>query len=186
MMARVARMKGIAVLSALSFLRETHGAEACDAVLGELNAEAQARIRTSCREASWHPVEDLTALMEIARRRLAADDPEFLRKLGRYSGARERATAGFDVMLAEPATTMRLGPVAWKAFYDTGDLEIVVVSPTECLARIRGFPATRALCQRFTGALEGLLSTATLKASTREEACVALGDELCVLRIVWE
>jgi len=142
MMARVARMKGIAVLSALSFLRETHGAEACDAVLGELNAEAQARIRTSCREASWHPVEDLTALMEIARRRLAPDDPEFLRKLGRY--------------------------------------------PTECLARIRGFPATRALCQRFTGALEGLLSTATLEASTREEACVALGDELCVLRIVWE
>jgi hypothetical protein len=181
----VAHIKGIAVLSALGFLRESFGAAAADAVLAELPPEAQARIRTSCRDASWHPIEDLSALMTIAKGRLAPGDPDFLRKLGRHSGALERAKAGFDVMLKDPATTMRLGPVAWKSFYEPGDLEIIVIGATECLARIRGFPATRPVCERLEGALEGLLSTPELAAEVREEACVARGDPCCQLRIAW-
>jgi hypothetical protein len=181
----VAHIKGIAVLSALSFLRETYGADSADAVFAELPPEAQARIRTSCREASWHPIEDLSALITIAERRLAPGDPDFPARLGHYSGTRERAKAGFDVMLKDPATTMRLGPVAWKAFYEPGDLEIVVVNDLECLARIRGFPSTRPVCRRLRGALEGLLTTPELAAHVREEACVASGDPCCQLRIAW-
>ena len=97
----------------------------------------------------------------------------------------ERARAGFDVMLRDPATTMRLGPVAWKAFYQPGDLEIVAIAPAECLARIRGFPSSRDLCSRLVGALEGLLTTRELAASVSEEACVAAGDPCCQLRIRW-
>jgi hypothetical protein len=184
-MVSVAHIKGIAVLSAVSFLRETYGAEAADAVFAALPPETQARIRSSCREASWHPIEDLSALMTTAARRLAPHDPDFLARLGRYSGRQERAKGGFDVMLKDPATTMRLGPVAWKSFYQPGDLEIVVVHDLECLARIRGFPSTRPVCERLRGALEGLLSTPALAAHVRDEACVASGDPCCQLRITW-
>lgn len=182
----MAHIKGIAVLSALSFLREGYGAAAADAVFAELPDDVQVRIRTSCREASWHPIADLSALMTVAERRLAPGDPDFLARLGRYSGTRERAKAGFDVMLKDPATTMRLGPIAWKSFYEPGDLEIVVVNEMECLARIRGFPSTRPVCQRLRGALEGLLSSPELEAHVSEEACVASGDACCQMRITWK
>lgn len=182
----VARVRGITVLGTVRFVKETYGPEAHEKVLAALPAQACAVFLGPLRDASWVGLKDLMAYTEEARKLLAADDPEFWRKLGGFIGRFERDKGGFRPMVADPATAMRLAGVMWSALYDSGRLEIVVQGPREALARIHGFRTNRDLCQTNCAAMEGLLSTDHHAAHAEETACVLDGGPYCEMRLVWE
>lgn len=177
--------RGVAVLNAIRFVKERYGEDAHATVLRALPSSRWGTFLGELREASWEPLEDFSAYLEAARRQLAPADAEFYRELGRFAGGLERKKAAFGIMVAEPSTSMRMGPVIWKAFFDIGELQVLIHSGREAVAVIRGFPASRALCERLRGAWEGLLATEQLEVVTDERACAARGDDRCEIGVGW-
>ena len=132
----MASVRGVAVLNAIRYVRESFGPNPHQAVVKALSEPHRATFLGPIREASWKPVEDLIAYLETAQRLLAPADPLFFRRVGRFSGQLERASQGFEVMVADPSTAMRMGPVVWRSFFDAGRLEVEILGPREGMARV--------------------------------------------------
>lgn len=181
----MASVRGTVVLHAVRFVREGYGDAGHDAVIRALPASVCGTFLGPLHDGSWKPVDDLVAYMETARRLHAPQDGTFFRRLGRHSGALSRAAAGFRPMVATPETAIRMGPVTWRAFYDEGRLEVVESSERRGVVRVHGFPASRPLCERRSGAWETLLSTDALSAVVEETRCAAAGAPCCETEIVW-
>ncbi|HLA77825.1 MAG TPA: hypothetical protein VJU18_09635 [Vicinamibacteria bacterium] len=181
----MASVRGVAVLNAIRYVRESFGPNPHQAVVKALSEPHRATFLGPIREASWKPVEDLIAYLETAQRLLAPADPLFFRRVGRFSGQLERASQGFEVMVADPSTAMRMGPVVWRSFFDAGRLEVEILGPREGMARVFDFPASRALCDRRSGAWEGLLSTPGLRVEVTETRCCLSGSDFCENRVLW-
>jgi len=179
------KVRGAMVLHAVRFVRETYGPEAHERVLKRLPPEHWGTLLGPVREASWEPVADLVAYMEIARALLAPGDPDFFRSLGAFSGRLERESAGFKPLVADPSTSVRMAPTTWRSFYDQGHVEVKMDGPLEARARIFGFPASEALCERRVGAWASLVSYAEMTATAEELACGRNGSPFCEVRVTW-
>jgi hypothetical protein len=116
---------------------------------------------------------------------LAPGDEDFYREAGRFAGRVERQLQGYQPMVRDPATAMRLGPKIWSSFFDAGRLEVEMAGALEGSARVLDFEVSPVLCERTCGAWEGLLSTAELRADVTEQRCVHRGDDCCEFRVVW-
>lgn len=178
-------VRGVAVLNALRFVRETYGHERHDEVVTALAPARRGVFLAQLREAAWVPLDDFVAYMEAAQRLLAPGQAGFFRELGRFAGRLERQASNFGVMVADPLTAMRMGPTVWRSFHDCGRLEVETLGPLEGLARVCDFPASRAMCERRCGAWETLTSTDQLQAEARETRCQLNGDPVCETRVVW-
>lgn len=178
-------VRGVAVLNAIRFVRETRGPGRHDEVVAALPAACRAVFLAQVREAAWVPLDDFVAYMETARRLLAPDEPGFFRELGRFAGRLEREASNFGVMVVDPLTAIRMGPLVWRSFHDSGRLEVETLGPLEGLARLHGFPASRAMCDRRCGAWETLTSTEQLQAEATETRCQLGGHAFCETRVVW-
>jgi hypothetical protein len=181
----MAQVRGALVSSAVQFVRETYGPDAHERVLGALDPRARATLGKRIRDSSFEPVEHFVAYIEAARQILAPDDAGFFRSLGRYTGRRARDSQGFKVMVAEPESAVRMAPITWKAFYDTGRADARMTGPREALIRLVDFPSRASLCERSCGTLEGLVSTETLQATVEHTRCIARSDPCCEYRIMW-
>ncbi len=178
-------VRGVAVLNAIRFVRETRGTGRHDEVVAALPAARRAVFLAQVREAAWVPLDDFVAYMETAQRLLAPHEPGFFRELGRFAGRLEREASNFGVMVVDPLTAMRMGPMVWRSFHDSGRLEVETVGPLEGLARVHDFPASRAMCDRRCGAWETLISTEQLQAEATETLCQLGGHPFCQTRVVW-
>lgn len=178
-------VRGVAVLNAIRFVSETYGAERQEQIVAALPRARRGTFLGTIREASWEPLEDFVAYMEMAKSLLGPDEPDFYRHLGRFAGRLERANSNFGLMVADPATALRMAPMVWRSFYDTGRVEVEVLGPYEAVARVFDQQASRALCDRLCGAWEGLISPDDLPATVTERACVLDGNGWCETHVVW-
>lgn len=181
----MANVRGVAVLNVIRSVRETHGSDRHQAVVEALPEPHRTTFLGPVREASWAPVADLAAYLETAQRLLAPADTLFFRRVGRFSGQLERASQGFKVMVADPSTAMRMGPVVWRSFFDAGRLEVEILGPRETRTRVFDFPASWVLCERRAGAWEGLLSTPELRVEVAETRCRLSGSDFCENQVLW-
>lgn len=181
----MANVRGVTVLNVIRYVRETHGSDGHQAVVEALPEPHRATFLGTIREASWEPVADLAAYLETAQRLLAPGDALFFRRVGRFSGLLERGSQGFQVMVADPSTAMRMGPVLWRSFFDAGRLEVEILGPHEAITRVFDFPASRALCDRRAGAWEGLLATPELRVEVAETRCGLSGSDFCENQVLW-
>lgn len=180
------RVRGIAILAAMRFVKESYGPEAHERVLKALPVASAGTFLGPLRDASWKPLKDLGAYAEAARQIFAPTDAGFYRKLGVAVGCMEREMGGFKPMVVDPATAMRLAPLLWSALYDTGRVESIATGPKEALIRIRDFRTSRALCQSNCGSMEGLASSEGMRLQVEETACVLDGSPYCEMRVRWE
>jgi len=178
-------IRGAMVVYAVRFVRETYGEATQDRVLKRLDPQHWGTLLRPVREASWEPVEDLVAYMEAARELLAPADPGFFRKLGAFSGRLEREAAGFEPLVADPSTAVRMAPTTWRSFHDQGHVEVKTDGPLDARVRIFGFPASEALCERRVGAWAAMASSPTLIASAEELVCARDGSPFCEVRVTW-
>jgi hypothetical protein len=178
-------VRGVLVLNAVRFVRETFGPAQQQAVVDQLAPEWQAAFLVPLREVSWKPLELFVGYMDAARRLLAPQDASFFRKLGAYAGRQERADSNFKIMVADPLTAMRLAPMVWRSFHDAGRLEVERVNDRESLARLYDFPPSVPMCERRCGAWQALLSGDELIAEVSETRCLRLGDACCETHTVW-
>jgi len=178
-------VRGVAVLNAIRFVTEIYGAPRHDQVVAALPAPRHGTFVGAIREASWKPLEDFVAYMETAKSQLGPHEPDFYRRLGRFAGHLERARSNVGLMVVDPGTALRMGPLVWRSFHDSGRLEVEVLGPHEGIARVFDYPASRAMCERRCGAWEGLLSSEELPASVEETACMLDGHGCCETHVIW-
>lgn len=181
----MANVRGLFVLNTTAFVRETFGAAAHDHVVAGLAPDPRRTFLLTPREAGWYPLLDVVAYMEAAQRLLAPDDAGFHRRLGAFSGERDRNSGGFSRMAPDPATAMRMAPMIWRAFYDAGRLVPEHRTPNLGIGVVHEFPAYPAHCQRICGAWGVLLSFPAAPAQVSEPSCAALGQAHCEFHVVW-
>ena len=180
-------IRGTSVLGTVRFVRETYGSEAHETVLAALPARHCATFLGPVREASWEPLEDLVAYMEMARTVLAPDEDGFYRRIGRYVG-RQVGGSGFRFLMgSHPHAAVTRAAFMWGFLYDAGRVEIVSKSEREIVFQIRDFtPPSRTHCERIAGFLEGCLDVQGADRPRVEEmACALAGADHCQIRVQW-
>jgi hypothetical protein len=180
------RVRGIAFIGAVQFVRDAFGAEAHGRVVEALPVGPRAAFAAPLRDAVWKPLEALALYAGTARGLLAPEDETFYARLGFRSGCVERSQGGFLPMVADMPTAIRLAPVLWRSLYDTGRMSLTADGECRALARVSDFPTTRALCQGNCAALAGLLTSETRAVRTRQLACVLDGPPCCEWEVTWD
>jgi hypothetical protein len=181
----VANVRGVIVLNAVRFVKERHGDDAHQEVVAALPGEPRRTFLSTLRDAAWTPAAHLAAYLETAQRLLAPDNPLFCRELGRFAGRLERAKQGFEPLVVDPLTAMRMAPVTWRSFWSAGHIQVFRRGPLEAIARIHGFAVSPVLCERSCGAWEALVSSEELSAAAREAVCVHRGGAFCEIHVTW-
>jgi hypothetical protein len=179
------RVRGIAFIGGVQFVKDAYGPEAHERVVAALPAEARTAFTAPLRDAVWKPLEALVVYAGTARQLLDPTDETFYARLGFRSGSVERSQGGFLPMVADMPTAIRLAPVLWRSLYDTGRLSLAADGPGRARARVTDFPTTPSLCQANCAALAGILSSETRAVRTRQLACVADGAPACEWEVTW-
>lgn len=181
----MARVRGSLFANSVLYVGETYGPGAHERVLEALAPEHRRELGKHGREAQWVGYEAVVEYMEAAHRLLDPGDGDFFRKLGRFSGTRQRVAGGFAPMVKDPPTAARMAIKLWHALHDTGELRLLHADASRVLVRIVRFPARLAYCERRCGALEGMLGTDERPARVRELTCAAAGSPHCDIEVVW-
>lgn len=180
------RIRGIAFIGAMQFVKDEFGPEAHDRVLEALPEAHRASFAGALRDAGWKPLDDLVAYAGTARELLAITDDGFYTRLGYRAGRVEREQGGFQPMVADAGTAIRLGAVIWRSLYDAGRMELIPEQDGHAIARIHDFPTSEALCQANCAALSGLLGSDEQPVRTEQLACVLDGAPCCEYGVSWE
>jgi hypothetical protein len=180
------RVRGIAFIGSVQFVKDAFGSDAHDRVVAALPAGPRGTFSAPIRDAVWKPLDELVVYAGTARELLAPQDDTFYARLGFRSGTVERMQGGFLPMVADVPTAIRLAPVLWRSLYDTGRMSLRADGDCRALARVNDFPATRALCEANCGALAGLLTSETRAVRTRQLACVLDGAPSCEWEVTWD
>lgn len=180
------RVRGIAFIGGVQFVKDAYGPEAHERVVAGLPAGPRATFSAPLRDAVWKPLSELVLYAGTARELLDPADETFYARLGFRSGSVERSQGGFLPMVADMPTAIRLASVLWRSLYDTGRMSLTADGPGRAIARVSDFPTTPALCQANCAALAGLLSSETRTVHTRQLACVLDGAAACEWEVAWE
>lgn len=179
------RVRGIAFIGAMQFVKDEFGPEAHERVVEALPEANRATFTVPLRDALWRPLEDLALYAGAARRLFAPEDPTFYERLGFRAGRVERDEGGFHPMVADAPTAIRLASVIWRSLYDAGRMELLPDGDGRALARIHDFPTSPALCQANGAALSGLLGSDERPVRTQQTACALDGAPFCEYRVSW-
>lgn len=182
---RMVRVRGIAFMGAVQFVKEEFGPQAHQRVLDALPEPNRPTFALPLRDAVWKPLDDLVTYAGTARQLLAPEDETFYARLGFRAGRVERMEGGFHPMVADAPTAIRLGAIIWRSLYDVGRMELVADGDGRAIARIHDFPTSVALCQANCAALSGLLGSDERPVRTEQAACVLDGAPCCEYRVAW-
>jgi hypothetical protein len=180
----VVNARGVTLLDAQAFVRETYGPEAEARVQLALDPGLVEILAKPIREDAWYPVDALVAYLRTAQQALDPESKDFFRRQG-FFGASRRRSGPLGLMLTTTEHRARLAPTTWRMFYDTGQLEVVSASPLEVIGRIHGFPAVPELCQRFLGIWEALSGDPGVPGRAEEPRCMLRGDPYCEIKVTF-
>lgn len=133
-------------------------------------------------------MDTLVRLAETAKRILAPGDAGFFRRSGRHN-AEVGLTGPHKAMLRPggPVKLLETGTVLWRQFCDRGTMEVEAEGPSQAVMRVRGFKASKVLCERTTGYCERAVELAGgREVQVRKALCANDGDGLCEWRITWK
>ena len=185
------KVKALYVLQCREFILEKHGEAGIEAVKAELSPTEREQLYSPLAVASdWMDV-------GLALAHALAYDRAF--STGVSGQAAERMLSGlvakhYTVMYrsifaqaASPEAVLEKSSRLWRRFYDEGDTQLILLSPTSVLKRITGitdFPARHELL--LLPYYEELLRQWGAKdPSARHTKCVARGAECCESVISW-
>lgn len=139
---------------------------------------------------SWYPAELVHALLDEITRGMA---PE-----ARLDLAQRASFAIMDVtlhgvfrtmfqMMATPSRYAKFAPMLWKAYYDSGELSVVMEAPNRSICIVRQWSTHHPfICELNWGAAKAIYAAMRCKdvQSTRI-ACVDQGAEECRFIVTW-
>jgi hypothetical protein len=84
-------VRGVDLLDARSFVRESYGPDAETKALAALAPNVPPVFLGTIRELGWYPLEALEAYLVAAKAALAPSSPDFFRRQGRFGASHRKA-----------------------------------------------------------------------------------------------
>ena len=184
----MARVKGTAVQSSLQYVREKFG----DASLARIVAalpEGDRRSLESVLASSWYDVDTFRRFMVETERQLAAQEPDVVRRMGRFS-CDQGITTVYRIFFKLGSPEFIIGRAArvFSSYYDTGELRIVESGPGRAVGELVGFEGgAPQFCERIFGWMQQTLERAGARnLRAKHDVCVHRGGSVCRFEGYWD
>ncbi len=176
-------VKGIVLQSQIQYVEKFHGKDEIERVMEAVSPETRAMLSGEILVSSWYPLAQTIEIRVAIDRLFGRGDLKLCEEMGRYTarlaleGALQQSFSPGD----DPSFVVRMGPVIWRQYYDSGEVEAKVTGPESGIARVVGFAEPhRAVCLSVQGWMEeAFLIWRTAQALVIETRCKARGEEYC-------
>jgi hypothetical protein len=184
----MARVKGIAVLSCLRFVRERHGEEGLERLRAAITPEHRSMLDARVLPHAWTPFELIVDLNVQADALFGVGDLQLCVEMGRYAASASLPTV-FKVFfrLGSPRFLFDTASKLWSAQFDSGRLTVSSDSDTSARLRIEDFEAPhRSHCLAVKGwALEAITLSGARPVRAEETHCRTWGHPYCEFSAAW-
>jgi len=180
----MSRIKGAAIRARLEYLRERHGDEALQRVIGTLDEMDQVILGGTVLPSIWYPFQVLANFDEAACRLLGSGDHSLFEEAGSHVGE-QHARSIYRVFFkeTEPSRVLRLASCIYANYYSGLGRLSLRASDDGASDRliIEGAPGTaRPNCVTAMAYFKTVLATCTgMTVEARETRCTCWGDEAC-------
>lgn len=179
-------MRGQIFLARLEYLREVHGSEGLQRVLGALEAEDRARL-TGVDRGAWYPFGTLLRLDKAIATVMAPGDPGIYERLGEASARHRTEWLGEHARLVNPHGFLSRVADEHRRFHTFGKAVYRRTGFTEGEVAYSDYPEQdliwcRASRGYFRGAIEFLTGGPT---KVEETTCQCRGDDVCCFQVHW-
>lgn len=184
----MAKVKGVALINRLEILKQEFGAETLNAVLADMKPENREALNNMLFS-SWYNAEVFKDINQATQRVLGKRIPKISEKIGELT-ADSSLKGVYSSKLKENNVLMSLGRVTtlWKAFHDTGELEIAEQTENSAVLRVTGYPLPhREFCDVLKGWGRRLIELSGGKnVRITETKCVLDGADCCEMAARWD
>lgn len=157
------------------------GDEAVQKVTAELSPRVQQLVIDGPLETQWYPFDDVIELMVTTDRVCGSGDMSLCSDMGRFS-CETNLTGIYRVFFRFGSLNfiLKRAAKAFRAQYDSGDMEVLEATDGMCRLRLQEFPKPhRAHCLAIGGWMRRAGELTGEEHLTLHETCRALGDEHC-------
>jgi hypothetical protein len=186
--ATTATARGSTVHATLAFIRDTYGAEALDAIMGQVESGARMRLEGAGMTDEL-PYESLLAVWRSADDALRERDRNWMEQAGAFAiDSLGQQLYGGLLHKTSPAEFVTQSVSLFQLYYAPGDMIPVQVEARRAVLRLVGFPTIGPLfCQRQTGGLRRAAELAggqTVRVT--HVRCEHEGDAYCEWEVRWD
>jgi hypothetical protein len=154
----MARIKGMAILGTLKFVKEMAGRERIAGLLPELSAPAQAAFERPILAGSWYPYEAYASLLHVVTQRLGDGRPDLPASLGRFAAQHDVGSI-FKIVSVIISTSRALHSAGfwWSRYCDAGRFVMTRIDDESADGQIEDFPGISPVHEQLlTGWIEGI------------------------------
>ena len=184
----MARVKGIAVLARLRFVKERYGDEGLEQLLRALPTEERTLIDEHLLPHEWAPFSLFVNVNQRADALFGRGDLALILEMGAYA-ARTALPTIFRPFLrfGSPKFLFSRASKIWNTHYDSGRLDLIEDSPRTARLRIEGFETPHTVhCHAILGWVrEAIVLTGAVVQFAEETRCRTRGDPFCEISARW-
>ncbi len=180
------QVKAQGLLNAVRWIEDEYGRDTRYRVVASCSPAVRDRCATAIA-INWHPMSELTELLERAEEQLGTGDGRIAERMG--SAAARANLKGvvirFAFYVAKPQFMLERLAGLWRRFNEEGSLAILNVDSTEVSFEVAGVPEPhRYFCAMTTGWGNEVATAAGIVAPRASHTeCRARGDRRCVWRV---
>jgi predicted hydrocarbon binding protein len=184
-----ARIKGLVLKSRLDYVSQFYGEKGLDLLLEALPPEGQAVLRDGVLVSTWYPLDRVIEIFVAVDEIFGKGDLELMRKIGAFT-ARAALAGGVQENFArqnDPAFVLKMAPVLFQQYYDTGRIESEPTGEESAVTRIHDFEMPHpAICKGLIGWLEEAIGIwGGTEVKVQEVKCRCRGDAHCEFVTSW-
>ena len=176
-------VKGLLLKSRFEYVKQFFGEKGEAALLNAISPEARAMVADGILVSTWYPIDHVIEILVRMDELLGKGDFELARKMGAHT-ARMALAGGVQQSFAkehDPAFVLKMGPLLWQQYYDTGRVEAELLEAESAVSRIIDFGSPhRAICMGMLGWIEeamGIWGAENVRIN--ESKCRTRGDNIC-------
>jgi hypothetical protein len=185
----MSNVKGAAITARVRFVRERHGPEGLDRVLGEVKPPTRAVLEGHVLPQAWVPFEVFVDVCATIDRLFGKGDLALCVELGRYAAEVNLPTLyRIFYRLGNPQYIFRRAAQLWSVHYDSGQLAAMEAGDRIARLEIIDFAEPhRVHCLSVLGwATRSIELSGGTVLSAQEDRCRARGEETCEMLLRWK
>lgn len=185
-----AHIKGLVLKSRLDYVKQFYGEKGLTLMLEALPPGSREVIRDGVLVSSWYPLDQAIEILVAIDEIFGKGDFELTRKIGAFT-ARAALAGGVQqsfVKEHDPAFVLKMSPVLWQQYYDTGRIEIESQGEESAITRIHDFERPHpVICSGLLGWIEEAIEIwGGTQVRVSEEKCRCKGDPYCEILASWK
>lgn len=185
-----AHIKGLVLKSRLDYVRQFYGDTGLRLLLEALPPASQEIIRDGVLVSSWYPLDKSIEMLVTIDEIFGKGDFVLTRKIGAFT-ARAALAGGVQQSFGkqnDPGFVLKMSPVLWQQYYDTGRIENETQGEESAISRIHDFEMPHpVICNGLLGWIEEAIEVwGGTQVRVTETKCRCKGDPHCEIVSSWK